>query len=138
MKKCNSKLFKKVMSLVLVCTVCSQFSGTLGQAAATEKTAWSLYFNPSAPPAESVTRLNKWLTSNKTVSMFSVTSIASGVKIKVTVPDAKFDNGKNNKTFSGTDKNVPISVKRGHTYSYTLIYVSNINSVNRVKGNIVH
>lgn len=133
MKKCKSKLFKKVLSLALVCAVCSQFSSITG--AATEKTTWSLYFSPTRPSAESLTTWRDSLITYSTVSKFNITSIPSGVKVNLRVPDALSGS---NKTFSGTVSGHPVSVRRGRAYTYIVKYVDQINSTNRVKGSIVH
>lgn len=75
--------------------------------------------------------------AHKSVSTLNVTSIPSGVTINAKVPNAKFSNGKSNIDIKGNASKA-ISLKSGYTYVYTIKYTKNINSINRVKGNIVH
>lgn len=130
------KTVRRVLAFVLICTLSSQTFGIIGQAA--EKTSWYLYYNPSAPAGEWMTKWSNSLKTSSTLSKFSITSIPSGVNVKLYVPNAKVYGNKSSKVFSGNVSSHPIIVSKGTVYTYIVSYDKNINKLNRVQGNIVH
>lgn len=134
MKKNKLRLFKKLICLTAACAVSLQLFG-ITAFAAQETTSWSLYYNPSGPPAENLTSWSRAMIAYGATSYFTVSSIANGASVKITVPNAASGSGA---VFSSRYTDHPIRVTRGLTYTYTVKFVNYPGTPGRASGSIKH
>ncbi len=134
MNKCKLKSLKKVTCLIAACAVSLQLFG-ITAFAAQETTSWSLYYNPSGPPAENLTSWSRAMIAYGTTSYFNVCSIANGASVRINVPNAISGSGR---VFSSRVTNHSIRVSRGLTYTYTVKFVNYPSNPGRASGSIKH
>ena len=119
------------LSLAMACAILLPI-GTMKASAATETTGWSLYYNPSGPPAENLRTWKNPLVAHSTTSNCTYSCSAGAVSVSFSVDGVK------KCTFPNTRNECPAIVTSGVTHVYALSYVNDAGVLSRPSGTITH